>query len=176
MRHIDTYSESRTIMVLTFVGLLLLIASCLAGCRAPAPLVASSDTVIRTEYYEVLRDTIIYKSDSAGFRAMLECDSLGRVRLKAIENYYAGQMIRPKIEFRDRYIKVDCVIDSVKIYATLKDRYTVKEQKTDTVTIQEVNKLTSFQWFQIWTGKVLLLVFVVFCGYKIYRIRSKMVK
>ena len=143
-----------TDLVIIALGAILLFL-CLYACK-PIPVISRSDTVTKTIVKEVLRDTTIYISDSAGFRALLECDSLGAIRVKQIEQYYAGQFVKPKIIIKDNFVNVTCKIDSAKVAISWNERHTVHSEVINTVVVEKINYVTGFQWFQIWTCRVLL--------------------
>jgi len=79
---------------------------------------------IHYEYVEVVRDSLIFvPADSAMITAYLECDSLGVVRVKYIDELEAGLRVKPSIKIVDNYITVECIVDSNSIYIMWKDRY-----------------------------------------------------
>lgn len=142
---------------------------CAVGCKVQAP-IARADTVTKTVIQEVIKDTTVYITDSAGFRAALECDSLGQVRIRQIEQYYAGQFVKPKVIVKDNWLKVDCKIDSGAVYVAWKQRTETTEQKVTTVKVPPpVNYVTGWQWAQIWAGRLLIALVVVYAGIKLLR-------
>jgi len=157
-------------MFVALIAILWFLSGC---CRQIAPL-ASTDTVQQTIIREVVRDSTIYLTDSAGFRAALECDSLGRIRIKQIEDFYAGQFVKPKIIIKDNYVKLDCKIDSGRVYLSWKEKHTSESLKTSQTVIQRVNYLTGWQWFQLWTGRILLIALLIFAGVKAVKLYLKL--
>jgi hypothetical protein len=145
-----------------------LFALCLAGCKTQAP-IARTDTVTKTVIQELVKDTTIYLTDSAGFRALLECDSLGQVRVKQIQDYYAGQFIKPKVVIKDNYVTLDCKIDSAGVYVYWKERHESKEQTITTVNVVKENYVTGFQWAQIWAGRVFVLLLLLYVAYRVLK-------
>jgi hypothetical protein len=138
---------------------------CLHGCK-PIPTIARADTTERTIIKEVLRDTVIYRSDSAGFAALLECDSLGKVHVKQVQDFYAGQFIKPTIVVKNNIVKVACIVDSLGVYVSWKNRYESKEVRTNQVVIVKENYLTGWQWFQVWGFRIMAgLVILIFGGF-----------
>jgi len=139
---------------------------CAVGCKVQAP-IARTDTVTKTVITEVLRDTTVYIVDSAGFRAALECDSLGQVRIRQIQDYYAGQFVKPKVIIKDNYVQVDCKIDSGAVYVAWKQRTETTEQKVTTVKVPPpVNYVTGWQYAQIYMGRLLMALVVIYAGIK----------
>jgi hypothetical protein len=142
---------------------------CAVGCKVQAP-IASTDTVTKTVIQEVLRDTTIYIVDSAGFRAALECDSMGQVRIRQIQDYYAGQFVKPKVIVKDNWLRVDCRIDSGAVYVAWKQRTETTEQSVTTVKVPPpVNYVTGWQWAQIWAGRLLIALVVIYVGFKVLK-------
>jgi hypothetical protein len=132
---------------------LLILVLVFNGCKTTSE-IAQSDTITKTVVIETIRDTTVYISDSSGFRALLECDSLGQVRVKQITDFYAGQFVKPTIVIKDNFVNVACKIDSGAVYVAMKNRYESKEVYASTVVIEKVNYLTWWQWFQVYGFRV----------------------
>jgi len=87
---------------------------------------------IRVEIREVVRDTtILVPADSALIRALLECDSLGQVRIKEISELRTGQKTKPSIKITDNTIEIECKVDSHLVYLYWKDRYEKQQSFSD---------------------------------------------
>lgn len=142
---------------------------CAVGCKVQAP-IARTDTVTKTVISEVIRDTTVYITDSAGFRAALICDSMGQIRVKQVEQYYAGLFVKPKIVIKDNFIKVDCRIDSGAVYVAWKQRTEATEQTITTVTVPPpVNYVTGWQYAQIYMGRLLMALILIYVGIKVLK-------
>ena len=148
-----------------WLAALILIA---ASCKTQAP-IARNDTITKTVIQEVLKDTTVYVYDSAGFKALLECDSLGQVRVKQIQDFYAGQFIKPTVIVKDNYVTLDCKVDSAAIYVTWKERNETTEQAVTIVKVDRVNYLTSWQHAQVWAGRLLFALVLIYAGFKLLR-------
>jgi hypothetical protein len=105
------------ICVLTVAGVLFM-----HGCRTPMAL-HSSTAVTDTEVVrEVLRDTaFIVGADSAMIQALIECDSLGRARIREIAALKSGLHVAPpQIAINpNNILTATAQVDSFFIYATL---------------------------------------------------------
>ncbi|NDV77838.1 hypothetical protein D0T57_02485 [Dysgonomonas sp. 511] len=67
--------------------------------------------------------------------------------------------------YKDRYYWKDKIVkDSIYINDTIRVTYPVDVEK-------EVNRLTSFQSFQVWCGRILLLILLGWFGFKIIKNR-----
>lgn len=149
-----------------FVALLLALF-CLGSCTRSIP-VASSDTIVRTVIRDRVKDTTIYLTDSAALYAWLECDSLGQARIKEVEQYYQGRVVQvPKVIIRNNWLKADCRIDSAAVYVAMKLSDTTRTEKIETVQVVKENYVTPWQWAQIWAGRLLMLIVVVYVGYRL---------
>ena len=139
------------------IGIILIITS----CKVVAP-IASTDTTKTSRIEYINRDSIIYLSDSSGLRALLECDSLGQVRIKQIQNFYQGQFVKPAVKVEHNILRVDCKVDSAKIYLTWKERNEATTTNIHTLVVPpQTNILTGWQWFQIWLCRILLIIGVL---------------
>lgn len=139
-----------TILMLVLAGI-----SC-RGKQVPV-LVEARDTtsvIVRTQ---ILREFIELPPDSSLVRAYLACDSLGQVYLKTID-ILQGERVKQDVRLRNNEMIIKA-----------KDRALQEQVKEtrDSVRIEyneipvpypvEVNKLTSWQSFQVWTGRIALL-------------------
>jgi hypothetical protein len=158
------FEQVRNLAIIALLAAILFLCS----CKTQAPL-ARTDTVRQVVIKEVLHDTTVYLTDSAGFRALLECDSLGKIRVKQIQDFYSGQFVRPKIVVKDNYVNVGCVIDSGAVYIAWKERNVSESLKTSQTIVQKVNYITGFQWAQIWAGRLLIVLVLIYAGVKVLR-------
>lgn len=139
----------------------ILLSSCVTQkrCNLKFPVSRDSLVVVETTIVEKIRDTIIYlPADNSSATIHLKADSTGII-IQSIETTSGTNLAPPNIKLKNNTIYVDCKVDSMAIYFHLKDRLTVRS-KTETVTkthIEHVNYLTSWQWFQVWLGRLLLL-------------------
>lgn len=142
--------------IFIWVGLILMVGM-FSGCRVKPPQVVASFEVFH-DTVERVRDTVIFMpADSAWLTALLECDSLGQIRVKEIRDYYAGLHVAPP------YVRVDgnvltagVRVDSVAVFLKLKDRY-YRASETKYLEKQvRVNFITGWQNFQMWVGRILL--------------------
>ena len=97
------------------------------------------ETEIKTEYIETVKDTTIYITDEAYFRAYLECDSMNRVVIKELENK-AGKLIKQDVKYIDKYITVQAEIDSQAVYISWKETHDIKKEK-EYVNVEVVKKV-----------------------------------
>jgi hypothetical protein len=139
----------------------------MVGCSRSVP-VASSDTIVRTVIRDRVKDTTIYITDSAALYAYLECDSLGNARIKEIEQFYAGRVVQvPKIVIKNNWLKSVCVVDSAAVYVAMKLSDTTRTEKVSTVITVKENYLTGWQWAQVWAGRLLILIVLIYVGYRL---------
>ena len=123
---------------------------------------------------EVLRDTVVtVEADSSLVRALVECDSLGRARLRELREYRAGTRLPPpKVSIEDNVLTATASIDSMEIYLTLKERYRqdLKAEKEVIIKTVEVNRLNWWQTLWMRLGQVLTAAAVAVGGYKIIKL------
>ena len=156
MKTYDRGDVGQLLFIIFFV-IMILIMFGLISCGRKAVPVASSDTTYIIRVKEVIKDTTVYIEDYGGWSAWAECDSLGRITLRDLI-YEKGKYIEPKVVVKNNYIKSECKIDLGAVYLAYKERFTETQTKINTVTVKEVNKLTWWQVFWIWTGRVLMAV------------------
>ena len=119
------------------------------------PQIIQYDSIIR-DTIERVRDSIIkIPPDYAYLKAWIECDRNGKLMLKKIEDYEAGSKVKPKILIRNNYVELECVVDTASIALHWIETHTKAVDSNERVEIVEVNRLTSWQSFQIWLGRIL---------------------
>lgn len=173
---------------LVTIAVIFLLASC---CKQLTPqTTANTKDSVRTEVkyqlIEKIKDTTIYVgADSSLLVALLECDSTGSARLIQINKLKAGRTARPAaISLNSNQLLVKCNIDSFAVYAQVKDRYQLKDtgsfqnKSAQSVIIKEmpVNYVSGFQWFQIWTGRIFLLLLLLYCGWQLASTKFSILK
>ncbi len=102
--------------------------------------------------------------DSASIFALLQCDSLGNVYLKTITQLQ-GEIVNQALELENNLIKVK---------ASSKTREKKESISRDSIRIEYkekpvpypvetiTNRLTSWQSFQIWTGRLVLIALILY--------------
>ena len=94
-----------------FVFLMLAVAvSCVSKKHAEPVLVETTKTITQIE-----RDTAFtVKADSSFYRAYIDCVN-GRPVFRNEQSQPGAKLNAPKVEFKDRLLRVDCKVDSSKI-------------------------------------------------------------
>lgn len=103
-------------------------------------------------------------SDSASILALLKCDSLGNIYLKAITQLQ-GEVVSQALFLENNVLKVEASSKTrEKKEVTLKDSVrTITVEKAVPYPVEKVtNRLTSWQSFQIWTGRIVLIALAGF--------------
>ena len=139
-----------TVLILT-----LLVCSC---CGSKLAVTGAKETVT---VVETLRDTVVMvETDASMVSALLECDENRNVVIRELLELRSGKHVRPpQMVIRDNVITATAVVDSFDIYLSWKEREKHVES-IRTVTVKS-NELTGWQWFQVWTGRILSLLFFV---------------
>lgn len=147
----------------------------LTGCRATKPL-SEKEYVTKTDSVlvrETLRDTVVrIRADSASIRALLECDSLGRVRMRELLSLKAsGRMPPPTISIKDNVIHVQAKVDSMSVYLALKDRYQTRIRSDTSIRERVVPVYVQRTWqkFLCWSGALLWLLLLGWLGFRAYK-------
>lgn len=166
--------KDRHIETATVAAILLLIALfILGGCRTVEKVIVRNDTIRSTVIRERLRDTIItVMGDSSAVSYLIECQNDKAKLVELISTSMGARTAPPKVEIKDRILTAKCNVDSMAIYMSWKERDTTKVTSI-TVAPEPIreNYLTGWQWFQVWTGRILAAVAVLFVG--IWWIRRK---
>jgi hypothetical protein len=153
----------RRVSVLVWVFCVLLIS-----CKtfAPAEIPVRTETVIRERLVAVE-----VPADSATVLALLECDSLNNVRLvelnelksKRVESDFNMASNTQKQTALNYSVRV--VHDTVRVAA--RDSIVYKDVPLRVEAPVEVNRITGWQWFQIWMGRIFILALVLVLGFEV---------
>lgn len=142
--------------VVIFIAIILMLTSCRHADR-----IHTHSAEMRTEK-EIIQDTVfVTQQDSASFAALLECDSVGKVRLTHIRELQGKLNARLTVDIHDNTLTADCHCDSMAIYATLKHRFTTVE-KVEKETKKHNSSGRSFPWlYALFILPAAALVFVL---------------
>jgi hypothetical protein len=155
--------------------IILFLAFILIGCATQKHLAETNHEIqkdssshVKVEYVE--KEIIKSVPDSALISALLECDSIGQVRLKELLEFKSGKYIKPQIKLVDNRIEIKAVVDSMQIYrefyrkynredslrTVIKDNQRIYEKKAD----EEVQKTKRYKWIAIILGSSLGLTVI----------------
>jgi hypothetical protein len=159
--------------LILFLITIALISGCITQkkCNQKFPCTGKTDTVIFSEFHEVLKDTTIFLKDSSTAQLLMACDSIGNIYLKEIIKLKAGKYVTPSVIFKDKILYVNCNIDSGAIVLHYKDKFLKTYQTINKTVVTKENYLTSWQWFQVWWGRImglLLLCLAIYFGLRLY--------
>jgi hypothetical protein len=147
----------------------MLMASCTTQKRCHRLYPCQGSVIERTDSVTIIvekiipRDTTIYVSDSNLVRAYLSCDSLGNVYLNQIKTLKAGSYISTSIALANNQMDITSKIDSAAVVIAWTERHvtqttSVDRSREETIIVKEP---TGWQWFQIWTGRILTIILLL---------------
>jgi hypothetical protein len=133
---------------------------------------------VRTE--TVVRERLVkveIPADSAVLSALLECDSMNNVRLVEIGELKSSRVesvfnLTPN-DLKQSILnyKTKTVHDTV--FVPAKDSIVTKDRPVLVEIPVEVNTLTGWQWFQIWTGRIFLsiciIIIIIYLAFKFFK-------
>jgi hypothetical protein len=133
------------------------------SCKTSAPV---SEIPVRTE--TVIRErlvTVEIPPDSAIMSALLECDSMNNVRLVEIDELKSK---RVESSFNlstagNKQSSLNYIVRTVfdTVYIPAKDSIIYQEVPLRVDVPVEVNRITGWQWFQIWAGRIFMFLWLI---------------
>ena len=153
----------RSLTILTVVT----VFSILVGCNrrvAPVGTLPLQDSTVTSVTNTYIREDLMGKPDSAIISALLKCDSLGNIYIQTIAQLQ-GEIVAQSLQLSN---------NSVTVTASAQHWVTAESQNRDSVSIEirEIpvpypvekitNLLTSWQSFQIWIGRIVLISGVIY--------------
>ena len=117
------------------------------------------ETIKEVTITETLRDTLIkVEKDSSFYRALVECIN-GKPVLKPQKQFKGRNLKPPSVKLQDNRLSVDCETEAHELFLKWKEKHIRETEKTKTTTpVAVALPLTSWQGFQIWCGRILLLI------------------
>jgi hypothetical protein len=131
----------------------------LSACKT-VKIEPARETVIETR--EVIRDSIVtVPADSSMIRALVECDSTGKAKIKQLLDMFSGSRTKPpRISIgADNVLTAECDVDSMSIYLLLRDRY-YREDSRETAVV-EVNRLYWWQYMLCGLGVLFIIIIII---------------
>ena len=154
--------------ILIAVGMIFLVTSCATQrrCAERFPCNGSVDTIVKDSVVYCVKDSIItIPPDSSAIQALIDC-SEGQARLKQIIAYNAGETVKiPILKIRHDTLFVNCEADSMNIAFSWAEKNQYHLIRTSSVVVQKQNYLTGWQWFQLWTGRIFLILIIILLIY-----------
>lgn len=162
--------------LLSLLFLSFLLVGTFTACKSKNVPLPTKTEVSNTIIKEVVHDTVFEtKKDSSYYKAWLECQD-GKVIIskKSKAEGQKGNYIKPPIvNIKDNILTVDCEAEAQKLFAKWKDIYrTTDTQITHTNIVEVERKLTWWQIFQIWCGRI-FLAFTLFAIIKLVIQKNK---
>lgn len=147
-----------------FIGCVVLVAL-LVGCKSSASSLPppSMEETKTKEIKTIIRDTnFLTEKDSSYYKAYIECVN-GKPVLKQPKSTPGKNLNAPKVDLKDNELKVDCYAEAQELFYQWKETYT-KENQSKTIKIPYAvpTPLTQFQVVQLWLGKILLFLLLLF--------------
>ena len=155
--------------------LILLLVVSLTGCISEQrcqkryPPAERTETFIQHDTITSVKDSLIpLPADSGLIRALLECRE-GKVVIRQIEEIRPGKKVVPYIDLKNNVLIAGAKIDSSSIYFTWKETH-IRESKVQLKVIEKpVYKVTGFQDFLIWSGKIFWVILLMVIGVTLIR-------
>jgi hypothetical protein len=158
---------------LSFLFLFVVLVGTLTACKSTSVSLPTKTEVTNTiTTKEVVRDTIFEtKKDSSYYKAWLDCQD-GKVRIIDEPKTVKGKYLKPpKVIIKDNYLSVDCEAEAQKLFAQWKDIYKIENtQSIITNTVEVERQLTWWQSFQIWCGRIFIVIALFTVGKIIFKI------
>ena len=156
--------------ILILIMIVVLLAGC--GSKKHVPVVVTAtDSIRQTITRTITEKEIVLPPDSALIRALLACDSLGNVYLKTIKTLQ-GERVRQSIQLEGNILKATATDQARERHYTQQTGETLIRYREIPVTVPvtvEVNRLSSWQAFQIWMGRIALILMILFAGWRIFK-------
>jgi hypothetical protein len=146
---------------LSIIFLILLATSCRTNKDCVPETITTEKTVI---VHELVKDTVfLTQRDSSSISIQLRVDTTGKIVLQELKHIANGKHLKPpEISIKDNVLKVDCISEAQKLYASWKVKYT--DSITKQITIKPPSyiekDLSIWQHIQIWLGRLFILLFI----------------
>lgn len=143
------------------IGLLVIIL--IVSCKVQKPI-----KEIPVQYREVITTRlvpVINPQDSANITALFYCDSTNNVILKELSEV-KSKNVNSQSSYNNGRLSHKFVTKHDTVYVTVTDTVKSKDIPVIVNVPFEVNKITGWQWFQIYSGRTALILLLLFIGWK----------
>lgn len=148
-------------LALAAVAGLLAMAAMMQSCRSVQPCVVGTNTHDSVYVYVENTDTmVVVEQDSASMMALLECDSMGNVLLRELEQEQ-GRNIALSSRLKGNVLTVDCKQDSLQQLVNRMREVVRAYEANDTkevVTVEVVPKYYRFTSWAFWIVVAVMLI------------------
>lgn len=154
-------------------SLLLLIMLGVFGCKSNTPVLPLQETNHYKTITEVVRDTVlVVEKDMSYYQAYIECIN-GQPVLKNEKTVSSnnGHLKPPKVKIEDNKLTADCELIAQELFLTWKEKY-ISEFKETKIPYPVIQPLTKWQIFQIWCGRIFLLIATASIFGLIYKLKK----
>ncbi|WP_143394578.1 hypothetical protein [Flavobacterium branchiophilum] len=165
--------------IFSLLFLFVVLVGTLVGCKTanvlPPTIIEKTNTITKKE---VVHDTIFEtKKDSSYYKAWLDCQD-GKVVISPLTPKWGTKkgiyLKPPKVNLKDNILTVDCEAEAQKMYAKWKDTYILENRQSNTSKPVLVERqLTWWQKFQIWCGRLFLVLLMLLIGIKVASVYYK---
>jgi hypothetical protein len=171
--------------IVSLFFLFVVLVGTLTACKSTSVLPPTKTEVTNTvTIKEVVRDTIFeIQKDSSFYKAWLECQSpltpeggivpggKSKIVLRNLKTKSGKYLKPPKVSIIDNILTIDCEAEAQKLFAKWKDIYKIENmQSVITNTVEVERQLTFWQKFQIWCGRLFIVIALFTAGKIIFKI------
>lgn len=145
------------------------------SCKSKVISLPTTETTKSVVITETVHDTVFkIEKDNSSYQALLECQN-GKVVIKSkVEKQSKnGKLEPPTVKIEDNKIFVDCNLKEQQLYAKWKSQNRneyLEVLKKIPIVIE--NNLNGWQMFQIWCGRIFLLIIIGFISFKILKFKK----
>ena len=157
---------NRIASLIAFLWVILFIVSCKL---AQTPVVTVP--VLRQERIVEKLIPVVNPADSANIVALFECDEERQVILKQLSEEKSSRM-ESQFTFNSGQLKYKTQTKPQIVYLPSKDSIIYQDVPIKVNVPFEVNKVTGWQWTQIYAGRLLLGLSLLFGVYKLLKLKS----
>jgi hypothetical protein len=129
----------------------------------PPQVRTSNDTTTKYVEHKIIERT---PADSSWLKALIECQNGKPVLVNVSSgNSSNGRAPVMSYELKGNDLTIKCKEDSLrKVITTLEKQVQINSSKVE-VHETKVNYITSWQWFQIWAGRIFLIALIILLAY-----------
>lgn len=129
----------------------------------------STQSEAHSQSEEKVRDSVVYAlPDESLLEMLVRCDSLNQAHVSEIISLKNGRrLVAPSVRIDSNRITINCKVDSLAVYYRISERFSrvdtsykhvAETTKTSLKAVVPDCTPTGWQWFQIWLGRILLIL------------------
>ena len=132
--------------------------------------ITTGDTTIRHDSI-IYRDSLVpfeVPSDNSSAQFLIDCQNKNAKLLQMLAYKPGEHLAAPRVEIRDNVLYVNCDATEWQHFVKVRSSELYRDVYKAKTYVKITNVLTGWQWFQIWTGRIVLIMALIYIAWRVF--------